>query len=108
MAEDDDHGRGGSGRPRGLTSQQAAERLSRDGPNALPESPPTPWWARVGRQLRSSIIYILLFALAFDLVVWLSEGRPGWPFESVAIATILVWDLEAILGVRGMSMSIKE
>ena len=48
------------------------------------------WWVRVGRQLRSSIIYILLFALAFDVVIWISEGAHGWPYESLAIATILV------------------
>ncbi len=43
-------------------------------------------------QLRSSIIYILLFALAFDLVVWISEGAHEWPFESIAIGTILVFN----------------
>jgi Ca2+-transporting ATPase len=47
---------------------------------------------RVGGQLRSSIIYILLFALAFDLVVWLWEGAHEWPFESIAIATILLFN----------------
>ena len=50
------------------------------------------WWVRVGGQLRSSIIYILLFALVFDLVVWISEGAHEWPFESIAIATILVFN----------------
>ncbi len=74
----------------GLSSAEAAARLAEVGPNALPESPPEPWWARVVRQLRSSIIYILLFALAFDLVIWVSEGASGWPFESIAIAVILV------------------
>ncbi len=77
---------------RGLTAGEAIERLARYGPNALPEAEPVRWWARVGRQLRSSIIYILLFALAFDVIIWISEGAHEWPFESIAIATILVFN----------------
>ena len=77
---------------RGSSSAEAAARLERYGPNALPEPPPVRWWVRVGAQLRSSIIYILLFALTFDLVIWISEGAHEWPFESIAIATILVFN----------------
>ena len=77
---------------RGLSNEEASTRLTQYGPNALPEADPVRWWARVGRQLRSSIIYILLFALAFDLIVWISEGAHEWPFESIAIATILVFN----------------
>ena len=80
------------GAARGLSAEEAETRLVTYGPNALPESAPLRWWVRVGRQLRSSIIYILLFALAFDFVVWISEGAHGWPFESIAIATILVFN----------------
>ncbi|HUP72700.1 MAG TPA: cation-translocating P-type ATPase [Acidimicrobiales bacterium] len=76
----------------GLTSFEADARLREFGPNALPDDPPERWWSRVLRQLRSSIIYILLFALAFDVVVWVSEGAHGWPFESIAIAVILVFN----------------
>ncbi len=76
----------------GLSSAQARARLETYGPNALPAARPAPWWVRVVRQLRSSIIYILLFALAFDLVVWIIEGADEWPFESLAIATILVFN----------------
>ncbi len=76
----------------GLSSVEATARLERYGPNALAEMPPVRWWVRVGGQLRSSIIYILLFALVFDLVVWVSEGAHEWPFESIAIATILVFN----------------
>ncbi len=76
----------------GLTSAQAEALLASYGPNALPETAATRWWTRVLRQLRSSIIYILLFALAFDLAVWVIEGSHAWPFESLAIATILVFN----------------
>ncbi len=81
-----------SAEPRGLSTAEAVALLEVFGPNALPEAPPTRWWVRVVRQLRSSIIYILLFALAFDVIVWVSEGADGWPFESIAIATILLFN----------------
>ena len=82
----------------GLSSEEAAARLAEHGPNALPETPPTPWWERVLRQLHSPIIYILLFALAFDILVWvLEEGGHGWPVESIAIFAILA--LNTVMGV---------
>lgn len=77
-----------------------------DGPNALPESSPLPWWVRVGRQLRSSIIYILLFALTFDAVVWVLEGADGWPFESLAIATILVFNTATAYGLIAGALAV--
>ncbi len=77
---------------RGLSSAEASERLRMHGPNSLRDAPQAPWWHRVARQLRSSLIYILLFALAFDLGVWLKEGRNGWPFEAIAIGTILLFN----------------
>ncbi len=81
----------------GLTADEAREGLLRYGLNKLPAPPRPPWWARGARQLRSAIIYVLLFALAFDIAVWISEGTPGWPFESIAILAILV--LNAVMGV---------
>ena len=77
---------------RGLSSQDAAERLSKFGPNALPEQPPTPLWRRFLAQFQSPLIYILLFALAFDLGVWFHEGAHGWPVESLAIGLILIFN----------------
>ena len=83
--------------PPGLSSRRAAELLLSHGPNEMPERIPEPWWARVLRQLRSPIIYILLFALAFDAVVWVMEEANGWPFESIAIVIILVFN--TVMGV---------
>ena len=82
---------------RGLAAGEAARLLEAHGPNLLPEAKPIPWWARVGRQLRSPIIYILLFALAFDAVIWVIEGAHGWPIESIAILVILAFN--TIMGV---------
>ena len=81
----------------GLSSAEAARRLAEHGPNVLPQGRRTPWWERVWRQLRSPIIYILLFALAFDAVIWVIEGARGWPIESIAILVILAFN--TIMGV---------
>jgi Ca2+-transporting ATPase len=80
----------------GLSSPDAAERLSRFGPNALPERAPDPLWRRFLRQFASPLVYILLFALAFDFGLWLYEGAQGWPIEASAIGLILAFN--AILG----------
>ncbi|MCI4145729.1 MULTISPECIES: cation-transporting P-type ATPase [unclassified Streptomyces] len=38
-------------------SSAAARRLTRHGPNAIPEEPPTPVWRRVLQQLRDPLIW---------------------------------------------------
>ncbi|ADD29632.1 cation-translocating P-type ATPase [Meiothermus ruber] len=76
----------------GLSQREAADRLARYGPNALPEQPPEPLWRRFLRQFRSPLIYILLFALLVELALWLYEGRQGTPFEALAILTILLFN----------------
>jgi len=81
---------------RGLSSEEARLRLKEYGPNALPEKPPEPLWRKFLRQFQSPLIYILLFALAVDLVLWSLEGAQGLPLESLAISAILL--LNAGLG----------
>ena len=81
----------------GLTTVEAADRLQRIGPNALPERPPDSLWKRLWQQFQSPLIYVLLFALAVDLVVWLRDGAQGFPLEAVVIGLILI--LNAGLGV---------
>jgi Ca2+-transporting ATPase len=76
----------------GLSSADAAERLAIVGPNALPEQGPKPIWRRFVRQFESPLIYVLLFALAFDLGLWLVEGASDWPIEAIAIALILIFN----------------
>ncbi|MCS7067658.1 MAG: cation-transporting P-type ATPase [Meiothermus sp.] len=81
----------------GLSEAEARKRLHTHGPNALPEKRPEAWWRRFLHQFKSPLIYILLFALLVDYGVWWLEGRHGFPFESLAIAIILL--LNAGLGV---------
>ncbi|HEY7669021.1 MAG TPA: cation-transporting P-type ATPase [Hyphomicrobium sp.] len=76
----------------GLSGSEAAARLARHGPNALPEPPPVALWQRLLRQFASPLIYILLFALALDLALWGYEGMQGTPFEALAIAIVLVFN----------------
>ena len=58
---DDVAARLGTG-PRGLTQAEAAARLARDGPNALPEQPPTSALVVLLHQFTSPLIYILVAA----------------------------------------------
>jgi Ca2+-transporting ATPase len=76
----------------GLSAADAAERLARCGPNALPEQPPDALWLRFVRQFNSPLIFILLFALAFDLGLWVYEGAHGWPIDTSAIGLILLFN----------------
>lgn len=76
----------------GLSAAEAAVRLSSVGPNALPEPAGDPLWRRFVRQFASPLIYILLFALIFDLGVWILEGPRGLPIEAAAIGMILAFN----------------
>ena len=81
---------------RGLSQVEALQRLAAHGPNALPEAVTNSLWQRLFSQFKSSLIYILLFALALDLALWLYEGAKQVPFESITIGLILI--LNAGLG----------
>jgi P-type Ca2+ transporter type 2C len=77
---------------RGLSTAEATERRGQVGPNALPEKLSDPLWRHFARQFNSPLIFILLFALAFDIGMWLHEGTHGWPIEASAIALILLFN----------------
>jgi Ca2+-transporting ATPase len=81
----------------GLSAVEAASRLARDGPNALPAPRPPSIARRFGRQFASPLIYVLVFALLFDTAAWVYEGMHGWPIEAIAISAILFFN--ALLGV---------
>ncbi|MBP6824534.1 MAG: cation-transporting P-type ATPase [Acidobacteria bacterium] len=83
--------------PQGLSSKEARHRLKQYGPNTLPEKAPDSIWKRFLRQFRSPLMYLLIFAVVIDAIIWLMEGAHGLPLEAVAIAVILL--LNAGLGV---------
>ncbi len=51
----------------GLSSPEAARRLTRYGPNAIPSEPRAPVWRRVLQQLRDPLILVLLVAAALTI-----------------------------------------
>jgi Ca2+-transporting ATPase len=74
----------------GLSMQQASERLEEFGENSLPEVKSEPIWHKLIQQFNNPLIFILLFALAIDVGIWLYEGADSVPVESLAIAIILI------------------
>jgi magnesium-transporting ATPase (P-type) len=86
----------GSDADRGLTSQQAAQRLAQGGRNELRRTPRTPGWRRLLAQFRDPLVGLLLVAVAIALVAWLIEGRVGWPVDALVITAVLL--LNGVLG----------
>ena len=75
---------------KGLSAQEAAERLAKNGPNELQSAPPTPAWRRVLAQFQDPLIYLLLAAIAVALVAWGVEGWEGWPVDAIVIAIVVI------------------
>jgi Ca2+-transporting ATPase len=71
-------------RQQGLSSEEAAARLDRDGPNLLPVRPSTPLWRRVAGQLRDPLIIVLLVAAA------LTAFTGDWTDMTVILLVIVV------------------
>ena len=67
----------------GLTSDEAARRLARDGPNVLPVARPTPAWRRLASQLFHFFALMLWVAGAMAFVA-------GMPQLGVAIFVVIV------------------
>jgi magnesium-transporting ATPase (P-type) len=86
----------GSDLEHGLSSEEAAQRLARDGPNELRASPPMSPWMRLLAQFRDPLVHLLLAAIAISLAAWLIEGRHGWPVDALVIAAVVV--ANAVLG----------
>ncbi|MEV7861062.1 HAD-IC family P-type ATPase [Streptomyces hirsutus] len=51
----------------GLSSDEAARRLTRHGPNEIPSEPRIPVWRRVLQQLRDPLVLVLLVAAALTI-----------------------------------------
>jgi Ca2+-transporting ATPase len=80
----------GSDAESGLSADEAAHRLIRDGPNEIAEERPTPWWHRAARQFTDPLVVLLLVAIAISVVAWWSDGAHGTPLEALVIAAIVV------------------
>ena len=73
----------------GLSPDEAAARLARDGSNMLQEPPSTPRWKRLAAQFRSVLVLLLIAAAIVSAVM------REWP-EAIAIVAIVL--LNALLG----------
>jgi Ca2+-transporting ATPase len=74
---------------RGLTPQEAARRLERDGPNELRQHRATPIWKLILRQFESPLVLILVVAAVVS-------GAIGDIVDSIAISVIVL--LNATVG----------
>jgi P-type Ca2+ transporter type 2C len=75
----------------GLTAARAAELLSANGPNALPEETPKPGWRRFAEEYRAYMQIILVAAAVVSLLV------KEW---STAVLLLLLTVLNAVVGLR--------
>ncbi len=93
----------------GLSSDEAAHRLSADGPNLLPEPAHAPAWLRFLSHFNDTLIYILLGAAAIKAIMgdWLDV----WVILAVAIINAVIGFAQegraekALAGIRGMLSS---
>lgn len=88
---------------KGLSAADAQARILSVGPNALPEPTRASIWIKFLNQFRSPLIYILLFALAFDAANWGYEGFVGVPTECITILVILIFNAALGLWQEGKS-----
>ena len=75
----------------GLSAAQAADLLTRNGPNSLPEEKPRPGWRRFLGEYRSYMQIILVAAAVVSLLI------KEW---STAVLLILLTVLNAVVGMR--------
>ena len=74
----------------GLTSDEAALRLAKHGPNQLCASKAPPLWRHVLAQFQDPLTYLLLGAVLVALSAWAIEGREGWPVDAVVISAVIL------------------
>ena len=73
----------------GLSNEEAATRLLRDGANTLETAAGRSWWQILLGQFTSIVVWLLAFAA---VVAWFTESR----LESAAILTVLI--INALIG----------
>lgn len=81
---------------RGLTEEEASERLARYGHNELAPEPAVPAWRRFLAQFQDALVVLLLVATAVSVALWLYERETALPYEAMAIFAIVL--LNATMG----------
>ena len=80
----------------GLTSEQAAQRLEKYGPNKLKEAEKATWLQKFMAQLQDPMLIILMIAAAVSALTGMLSGENEWAEVIIILAVVL---LNAILGV---------
>src|SRR5687767_4334651 len=75
---------------RGLSAQEAADRLARFGPNRIDPGVAEPRWRRILRQFADPLVYLLIGAVVVSIVAWMLEGAAGVPIEAIVIGAIVL------------------
>ena len=81
---------------RGLTTQDAQQRLAQSGPNQLEAEAPTPAWRKFLAQFQDVLVILLLIAAAISVGVWFYERADPLPYEGLVIFAIVL--LNGLLG----------
>ena len=74
----------------GLSTQEAAARLAKNGSNELQSAPPDPAWRRVLAQFQDPLIYLLLAAIGIALIAWGVDRFKGLPIDALVIAAVVL------------------
>jgi len=80
----------------GLSSEEAAKRLQRDGKNALKEPERKSLLAKFFEQFKDMMIIVLLVAAAISAIISVAEGEPSELIEAGIILLIVV--INAVIG----------
>ena len=84
----------------GLSNEEAADRLERDGKNKLKEAPKESLIKRFFNQIMDPMILILLGAAAISAILTIYNSRQGHPeFPSDVLIILVVVIINAVLGV---------
>ena len=81
---------------RGLTTQDAQQRLAQSGPNQLEAEAATPAWRKFLAQFQDVLVILLLIAAAISVGVWFYERADPLPYEGIVIFAIVL--LNGLLG----------
>lgn len=81
---------------RGLTGEEAAQRLVDVGRNELTPEQRVPAWRRFLAQLRDVLVILLLVATAVSVALWFVERETALPYEAIAIFVVVF--LNAVIG----------
>lgn len=90
----------------GLSAEEAAKRLEKHGPNALPEAPKRPAWKRLLMQFHNVLIYVLIIAAVITALMdhWIDT----WVILAVVVVNAWIGYVQegkaeaALEGIRNM------